>query len=157
MSKSLNRVVAALKQVGVETSPLEMKGETKTAQQAADEQSCHLDQIAKSVILRKISDDTCILFITAGGHQVDIARASTIVGEELGKADAALIRKQTGFAIGGVAPLGHLNPITAFMDPRLLEFDVVYGAAGTPRHIFPISPTNLQKISHAQVAVFTSQ
>ncbi|MEO0930973.1 MAG: YbaK/EbsC family protein, partial [Pseudomonadota bacterium] len=95
-----------------------------------------------------------ILFITAGGNQVDAAKASAVAGEPLGKADAALIRAQTGFAIGGVAPVGHLNPIRAFIDPRLLEFDEIFAAAGTPQHIFPIAPNDLQKISYAQSADF---
>lgn len=156
MSKSLKRVIAALESAGIDSKPIEMNGETRTAQQAADEQGCHLDQIAKSVIFRAEVDDRCVLFLTAGGNQVDAKLASDCAGSVLGKADAALIRAQTGFAIGGVSPVGHLNPISAYMDPRLLEFDVIYAAAGTPRHIFPISPTELQKISDAQVFDFTS-
>jgi prolyl-tRNA editing enzyme YbaK/EbsC (Cys-tRNA(Pro) deacylase) len=78
-----------------------------------------------------------ILFITAGGNRVDPVKASIVEGEPLGKADAALIRAQTGFAVGGVALIGHLHPITAFFDPRLMEFDMIYAAASTPRHMFP--------------------
>ena len=81
-----------------------------------------------------------MLFLTAGGNRVDADKAAALAGEPLGKADAALIRAQTGFAIGGVAPVGHLNPIRAFLDPRLTEFDVVWAAAGTPRHVFPMDP-----------------
>ena len=84
-----------------------------------------------------------------------VAKASAVAGGPLGKADAGLIRAQTGFAIGGVAPIGHLTPIRAWFDPRLLEFDLVYAAAGTPRHIFPIAPRLLQRLSGAAVAAFT--
>jgi prolyl-tRNA editing enzyme YbaK/EbsC (Cys-tRNA(Pro) deacylase) len=80
-----------------------------------------------------------------------------VAGEALGKADAALIRAQTGFAIGGVAPVGHLNPIRAFFDPRLSDFDEIYAAAGTPRHIFPIPPSALSEISGAELSDFTTQ
>jgi prolyl-tRNA editing enzyme YbaK/EbsC (Cys-tRNA(Pro) deacylase) len=73
----------------------------------------------------------------------------------LGKADAGLIRAQTGFAIGGVAPIGHLTPPRAWFDSRLLEFDVVFAAAGTPRHVFSISPNHLLKLSGAETATFT--
>ncbi|WP_224823599.1 YbaK/EbsC family protein [Cognatishimia sp. MH4019] len=155
MSKSLKRVKTALAEAGVETEVLEL-GDCRTAQQAADAAGCLLDQIAKSIIFRGLESDRAILFLTAGGNQVDDAKASTIAGEPLGKADAALIRAQTGFAIGGVSPVGHLSPIRAFLDPRLLEFEVVYAAAGTPRHVFPIKSAVLQRITGAQVAEFTS-
>lgn len=156
MSKSLKRVIAALRASGLDAEPLEMPGETRTAQQAADAAGCHIDQIAKSVILRDLHRDVCFLFITAGGNQVDAELAAQIAGVPLGKADAGLIRKHTGFAIGGVSPIGHISPIEAFMDPRLLDFDLVYGAAGTPRHIFPINPTRLIDITAARVGHFTA-
>ena len=133
---------------------MEMPGGTRTAQDADDAADCDLDQIAKSIIFRGETSGEAILFITAGGNTVDAALASKIVNEPLGKADASLIRKQTGFAIGGVAPIGHLNPIRAFWDARLSDFDQVYAAAGTPRHIFPIDPAILIKISGALPAVF---
>jgi prolyl-tRNA editing enzyme YbaK/EbsC (Cys-tRNA(Pro) deacylase) len=157
MSKSLKRVIRALTEAGLNITPLELGPETRTAQQAADAAGCHLDQIAKSVIFAGQESGQAILFITAGGNQVDSAKASAVAGEALGKADAALIRAQTGFAIGGVAPVGHLNPIRAFFDPRLSEFDEVYAAAGTPRHIFPVSPQVLLEISAAQPSDFTTE
>ena len=155
MSKSLKRVVRALSEAGLDITPLEMPGETRTAQQAADAAGCALDQIAKSIIFGGQTSGEAILFITAGGNQVDADKASAVAGEPLGKADAALIRAQTGFAIGGVSPVGHLNPIRAFWDPRLSAFDVVYAAAGTPRHIFPIAPPTLLRLSGASAANFT--
>ena len=157
MSKSLRRVIAALDAAGLSIAPLELGPETRTAQQAADAAGCHLDQIAKSVIFAGVESGEAVLFITAGGNQVDPAKASLCAGEALGKADAALIRSQTGFAIGGVSPVGHLHPIRSFFDSRLLDFGVVYAAAGTPRHIFPISPADLQRISASQVSDFILQ
>ncbi len=156
MSKSLKRVKAALDALGIDTEVMEMSGETRTAQQAADEAGCALDQIAKSVIFRGEDSGEAVLFLTAGGNHVDAGLASDAAGEPLGKADAALIRAQTGFAIGGVSPVGHLNPIRAFMDPRLLDFVVVYAAAGTPRHIFPIAPEVLREVTAAEVIEFVS-
>ncbi|MEM8536819.1 MAG: YbaK/EbsC family protein [Pseudomonadota bacterium] len=155
MSKSLKRVVKALAEAGLNITPLELGPETRTAGQAADAAGCAVDQIAKSVIFAGQNSGHARLFITAGGNQVDPAKASALAGEPLGKADAALIRAQTGFAIGGVAPVGHLSPISAFIDPRLLAFTTIYAAAGTPRHIFPINPQQLVGISKAQVADFT--
>ena len=92
---------------------------------------------------------------TAGGNRVDTDRAAALAGEPLGKADAALVRAQTGFAIGGVSPVGHLSPIRAWMDPRLTAFDVVWAAAGTPHHVFPASPQALLKLTGATLAEFT--
>lgn len=154
MSKSLKRVTQALADAGLDITPIEMSAETRTAQQAADAAGCHLDQIAKSVIFAGQISGAAILFITAGGNQVDSTKATTAAAEPLGKADASLIRTQTGFAIGGVAPIGHLSPIRAFIDPRLLEFEEIFAAAGTPRHIFPIKPETLLEISKAQATDF---
>ncbi len=156
MSKSLKRVRAALEAANIAVEIVETGADTRTAQQAADVAGCHLDQIAKSIIFRGLDSDQAILFLTAGGNRVDDAKASAVAGEPLGKADAALIRAQTGFAIGGVAPVGHLNPIRAFCDPRLTEFDVVWAAAGTPQHIFAIAPDQLLALSGAQTADFTA-
>ena len=156
MSKSLKRVIAALAAAGHADTVIEMDALTKTAQQAADAVGCKLDQIAKSVIYRGLDSGTALLFLTAGGNRVDDAKASALAGEALGKADAVLIRSQTGFAIGGVSPVGHLNPIRAFADRRLTDFAVVYAAAGTPRHLFPMDPLTLCEISQAQISDFTS-
>lgn len=156
MSKSLKRVAAALNAAGIEAKILEMPAETRTARQAADAAGCALDQILKSIIFRGEVSNAAILFMTAGGNQVDGAKASALAGEPLGKADADLIRSQTGFAIGGVAPVGHITPIRAFFDPRLMDFAVIWAAAGTPRHIFAANPSEIQKISNAQVSDFIS-
>lgn len=155
MSKSLKRVRMALSDAGVTADIMEMPGETRTAAQAAAEAGCQIDQILKSVIFRGLASNRAILFMTAGGNSVDDAKASALAGEPLGKADAALIREQTGFAIGGVAPVGHLNPVRSFMDPRLLDFSEIWAAAGTPRHIFCIHPAEIQRILGPQVADFT--
>lgn len=154
MSKSLKRVVRALAELGIDTEIKEL-GLARTAQQAADVAGCALDQIAKSMIFRGETSNEAILFLTAGGNLVDEAKASAVAGEPLGKADAALIRAQTGFAIGGVAPVGHLNPIRAFVDPRLMEFSEIWAAAGTPHHIFPLDPADLPRMTGAQPADFT--
>lgn len=155
MSKSLKRVRAALEAAGVDVDVLEMADGTRTAADAAMAAGCHIDQIAKSIIFRDETSGEAVLFVTAGGNLVDASKASAVAGEPLGKADAALIRSQTGFAIGGVAPVGHLSPIRAWYDPRLLEFDVVYAAAGTPRHIFAIAPQVLVDLADAERADFT--
>ncbi len=155
MSKSMKRVIRALEAAGIETEIVEL-GQAKTAQQAADGVGCEIDQIAKSIIFAGVDSGAALLFLTAGGNMVDADKASAVAGEALTKADAALIRAQTGFAIGGVAPVGHLNPIRAWIDPRLLEFDVIWAAAGTPHHVFSLKSAVLPEISGAQAADFTT-
>jgi prolyl-tRNA editing enzyme YbaK/EbsC (Cys-tRNA(Pro) deacylase) len=155
MSKSMKRVARVLAEAGLSAEIQEMPDSTRTAAEAAAAVGCEIDQIAKSIIFRAEAHGTAVLFITAGGNRVDDARASALAGESLGKADAGLIRAQTGFVIGGVAPVGHLNPIRAWFDPRLLEFDTVWAAAGTPRHVFAIAPGELLRLSGAESASFT--
>ena len=154
MSKSLKRVMRALEEAGVDTEIREV-GQSRTAQEAADAVGCHIDQIAKSIIFRGENSGEAVLFLTAGGNQVCAEKATALAGEPLGKADAGLIRAQTGFAIGGVAPVVHLTPIRAWCDPRLTTFDTVWAAGGTPRHVFALSPTDLLRISGAQISDFT--
>lgn len=96
-----------------------------------------------------------MLFLTAGGNRVDPAAAAALVGAPLAKADAAGVRTHTGFAIGGVSPLGHLRPIETWLDPRLLDFAIVWAAAGTPRHVFSIDPRALVAALNPGVAEFT--
>lgn len=156
MSKSLKRVIAALEAAGLPAEVLEMDAETRTAEQAAAAAGCALDQIVKSIVFRGVASGHVRLFLTAGGNRVDPARASALAGEDLGKADAALVRAETGFAIGGVAPVGLTSLVPTFLDPRLLEFDRVWAAGGTPRHIFAIAPHDLQRVTGARSAAFTA-
>ncbi len=155
MSKSLKRVTRALQDAGLPADIQEL-GLARTAAQAAEVAGCAVDQIAKSMIFRGETSGEAILFLTAGGNQVDVTKASVVAGEPLGRADAALVRAQTGFAIGGVSPVGHLSPIRAFLDPRLADFTQIWAAAGTPHHIFPITPVDLQRVTAAQTADFTA-
>lgn len=155
MSKSLARVEAALRDAGIVPDVREM-GDTRTAADAAAAVGCDIDQIAKSIIFRGEDSGHVVLFLTAGANRVDPERATALAGQRLGKADAALIRNETGFAIGGVAPVGHLRHIDAWMDPRLTEFDTVWAAAGTPRHVFAIEPQSLLRLTGATLANFTA-
>lgn len=155
MSKSLKRVENALKSSGVEVDIITTGAETRTAEQAAQAAGCTVDQIAKSIIFRGETSGEVVLFVTAGGNRVSADKASAVAGEALGKADATLIRAVTGFAIGGVAPLGHLNAVRSYLDPRLMDFTQIWAAAGTPQHIFAIAPGDLHRITGATLADFT--
>ncbi|MFT4715503.1 MAG: prolyl-tRNA editing enzyme YbaK/EbsC (Cys-tRNA(Pro) deacylase) [Paracoccaceae bacterium] len=155
MGKSLKRVKAHIAALGLDLTILEVTVPTNTAQQAADALGCGVDQIVKSVIFCGAHTGKAILFLTSGSNRVDVEAASALAGQPLGKADAALIRAQTGFAIGGVSPFGHLNQIQTFMDRHLLDHGILWAAAGTPHHMFDISPNVLADKTNAQVANFT--
>lgn len=156
MSKSVKRVRAALQAAGLAAEILEMTEGTRTAEDAARAAGCAVDQIVKSIIFRGEGTGHVVLFLTAGGNRVSAEKASAVAGQRLGKADADLIRAETGFAIGGVAPLGHLSPVRSYFDPRLLDFPTVWAAAGTPRHIFAAAPEALLAATGATVADFTA-
>lgn len=155
MSKSLKRVTAAIEALNLNTKVVEV-GQARTAAEAAQSLGCSVAQIANSIIFLGLDTGQVQLFLTSGANRVDVEKASRVAGEPLGKADAAVIRAQTGFAIGGVAPLGHTSPTPAWFDPHLMTFDKIYAAAGTPRHLFGLAPPIMQQISQAQLADFTS-
>ncbi len=155
MSKSLKRVEAEAKALGLSIEIIREDVKTTTAQMAADARGCGVDQIVKSILFREAGSERHVLFMTAGGNRVSQAKAEAACGHGLVRADAASIRAYTGFAIGGVSPLGHLNNVAKFMDPRLLEFPLIWAAAGTPNHVFAIDPALLAKATEAQVIDFT--
>ena len=109
----------------------------------------------KSIVFRATGSDRHVLFLTAGGNRVSPGRAAALAGVALEKADAASIRAHTGFAIGGVAPLGHLRAIETWLDPKLLAYPAVWAAAGTPHHVFSVAPAALAAATGATVADFT--
>lgn len=151
MSKSRKRVEAEAKALGLNIEIIETPSGTHTAQMAAGFVGCDVAQIAKSVVMRQA--ESVVLFVTSGAHRVDLDKASKLAGA-IDKADAALIREVTGFAIGGVSPLGSLTPIRKFFDQNLLAFDKIYAAAGTPNSLFEIEPSVLQKAIQAEIGDF---
>lgn len=154
MSKSLKRVRAALTASGAEDTTQETPL-ARTAADAANALGCEIDQIAKSIILQGSESGQVFLFITAGGRQVDLPRASALAQEPLGKADAAAVRSQTGFAIGGVSPIGHVTDTRKWFDKSLMRFDIIWAAAGTPHHVFSMKPQDMLGLSSAEPADFT--
>ncbi|MCB1362470.1 MAG: YbaK/EbsC family protein [Rhodobacter sp.] len=153
MSKSLKRVAEAIAQAGLDAEILN-PGPSRTADEAAAACGCGLDQIVKSLIFQG-PGGAIYLFLTAGGNRLDPDKASALAGETLERADANTVRAVTGFAIGGVAPLGHLTAPVIFADPRLRDFPVVFAAAGTPNHVFSVEPGALIAACGAREAAFT--
>jgi prolyl-tRNA editing enzyme YbaK/EbsC (Cys-tRNA(Pro) deacylase) len=155
-SASVDRVLADAERLGLDIEVVQLDAGTRTAEDAARACGCAVDQIIKSIVFRVAGGDRHVLFLTAGGNRVHPGKAAALVGAPLEKADAASIRAHTGFAIGGVSPLGHLTPIDTWLDPKILGFDVIWAAAGTPNHVFPIAPGALRDALGPVVADFTA-
>lgn len=154
-SASVARVLADADRLGLDIAVVQLDAGTRTAEDAARACGCEVDQIIKSIVFRVAGGERHVLFLTAGGNRVDPGKAAALVGAPLEKADAASIRAHTGFAIGGVSPLGHLTPIDTWLDPTILGFDVIWAAAGTPNHVFSIAPGALCAALDPVVADFT--
>ncbi len=139
---------------GLDVEVVEYPAETRTAVQAADAVGCKVDQIVKSMVFD--ADGELVLALTSGANQVDADRLAALAGvASCARADPNEVRSVTGFAIGGVAPIGHLNRIRTWIDPHLLAFDEVWAAAGSPRHVFPVDPSTLASLTDAEPAAFT--
>ena len=122
---------------------------TRTAEDAAAAIGCQVAQIAKSVIFRAASSDRPVLVIAAGHNRVDEKKIAALLGEGIKRADAAFVRDKTGFAIGGVAPVGHLVEPVAYLDRDLESHDEIWAAAGTPNTVFRLTPGQLQSLTGA--------
>ena len=148
---SVRRVQAALAAAGIEAEILVTEDATPSSQAAANKHGCDVAQIAKSVIFRGLESDRVVLVIASGANRVDEARVVAEIGEPIGRADAAFVKRRTGFSIGGVAPIGHLSPPVTLFDLSLLEFDVIYPAAGHPHTGFGIEPGALARAASARI------
>jgi prolyl-tRNA editing enzyme YbaK/EbsC (Cys-tRNA(Pro) deacylase) len=144
-------VQEALAALGVETSIVYLEHAARTSAEAAAAVGCRVDQIAKSLLFRLGDSGRPLLVIASGANRVDEARVGRLVGEPLGKADAEFVRTHTGFAIGGVAPVGHPAPLTALIDEHLLTWDRVWAAGGHPHTVFPLAPADLVRITGGRV------
>ncbi|MHA3913352.1 YbaK/EbsC family protein [Halovulum sp. GXIMD14793] len=154
MSKSLARVIADAEARGISIEPVKLETGTLTAAQAAEATGTTVAQIIKSVVLRATDDAEHGLFLTAGHNRVDLKKAGDLFGKTVEMGDATSIREVTGFAIGGVSPFGHKTSLRTFMEPAILTFDEVWAAAGTPHHVFRITPDVLRDALDPVVADF---
>ncbi len=144
---SVERVRAALLAAGHEDTVTVFRAGTRTAADAAAAVGCTVAQIAKSIVFR--AGSRAAVVITSGANRVDPARAEAALGVRLARADADWVRETTGFAIGGVAPVGHLSPPLMLLDTDLLALDPIWAAAGSPRHVFRTTAAELARITGA--------
>jgi prolyl-tRNA editing enzyme YbaK/EbsC (Cys-tRNA(Pro) deacylase) len=140
-----------LEALGLPCRVVELPASTRTAQEAADAVGCAVGQIVKSLVFRGARTDKPILVVASGANRVNEARLGELAGEPIAKADVAFVRAHTGFAIGGVAPLGHPAPIETYIDADLLEYAEIWAAAGTPNAVFALSPADLRTMTGGQV------
>lgn len=155
-SDSTKRVQSALESHGVTTRVEEMPGSTRTAQDAADAVGCEVGQIVKSLVFAT-EDGDLVLALTSGSNRVDAARLADLVGKPVGMADPNVVREATGFAIGGVPPVGLTVSVPVYVDEDLLQYETIWAAAGTPRSVFAIEPEALVQITAGQVADFVER
>jgi prolyl-tRNA editing enzyme YbaK/EbsC (Cys-tRNA(Pro) deacylase) len=151
LSASAQRVQDALTALGLPCRVVELPASTRTAQEAGDAVGCTVGQIVKSLVFRGARTDAPILVVASGANRVNETRLSELAGEPIAKADAAFVRAHTGFAIGGVAPLGHPAPLTTYIDADLLQYAEIWAAAGTPNAVFALTPADLQTMTNGRV------
>jgi prolyl-tRNA editing enzyme YbaK/EbsC (Cys-tRNA(Pro) deacylase) len=147
LSPSAQKIQDLLKELGYEYTVIEHAESTRTAQEAADRASCELGQIVKSLIFRGKTSGKPILVLTSGANRVDEKRITEYAGEPIGRADADFVRAVTGFAIGGVPPIGHAQAMETYLDEDFLQYPTIWAAAGTPNAIFELTTTDLQKMT----------
>ena len=147
---SVARVRAALLAAGHADTISAFPAGTRTAADAAEAVGCTVAQIAKSIVFR--AGDRAVVVIASGANRVDAAKVAAVLGVAVRRADADFIRDQTGFAIGGVAPVGHLAPPLMVFDRDLLALHPIYAAAGSPSHVFRTEAEMLVRITGAPVA-----
>ena len=151
LSPSAQKVQDTLTSLGFEYTVVEHAGSTRTAQEAADRAGCELGQIVKSLIFKGRTSGKPILVLTSGANRVDEKRISEYAGEAITRPDADFVRAVTGFAIGGVPPIGHIQHMETYIDEDFLQYETIWAAAGTPNAIFELETGDLQKMTDGRV------
>jgi prolyl-tRNA editing enzyme YbaK/EbsC (Cys-tRNA(Pro) deacylase) len=139
----IKRVEAAAGALGLQITVRNMPQSTRTAVDAATACGCNIAEIVKSLVFEDTSDGRLVLLLVSGSHNVNLVGISENYGLELKRAEISRVHAETGFAIGGVAPIGHLKPLRTFIDKTLLAFDAVWAAAGGPQAVFQVDPRRL--------------
>jgi prolyl-tRNA editing enzyme YbaK/EbsC (Cys-tRNA(Pro) deacylase) len=151
LPESARRVQQALTSAGISAQVLDLPQSTRTANEAAVAVGCRVEQIAKSLVFRRTDSDRPVLIIASGSNRVDEKLVASHLSASIVKADADFVRATTGFAIGGVPPLGHDRPVETLIDEDLLRLDTIWAAAGTPHALFAISPHELVRATGGRV------
>jgi prolyl-tRNA editing enzyme YbaK/EbsC (Cys-tRNA(Pro) deacylase) len=151
MHPSTQKVFAALREAGYQGEVLELQESTRTAVEAAAAAGCELGQIVKSLVFVLEPSGEPVLLLVSGENRVHEKHVGKLLGGKLKRADADFVREATGYAIGGIPPIGHINPIKTYLDEDLQQYKLVWGAAGTPHAIFEIPMDELLRITNCEI------
>jgi prolyl-tRNA editing enzyme YbaK/EbsC (Cys-tRNA(Pro) deacylase) len=146
------RVQAALAAAGSQATVIALPDSARTAEEAAGAVGCPVGAIVKSLVFRGAASGALWLILASGANRVHEKRLGRLLGDPLARADADTVRAATGYAIGGVPPLGHATALPAVMDEALFAFDAVWAAAGTPHCVFRATPQEIARLTGARVA-----
>ena len=150
MSESAKRLQDYLIGKGFSFEVKELAGSTRTAQDAAERVGCDVGQIAKSLIFKEKKSGRLILVIASGANRVDVKKIEQSTGLKLGMADGKYVKEKVGFAIGGVPPAGHNEPLETLLDPDLKKHEEIWAAAGTPSSLFRLKPDDLVPLTNGR-------
>jgi len=148
---SAQRVQDILQSRGFAFQVVELAASTRTAKEAATAIGCSVAQIVKSLIFRTSITHKPLLVVVSGANRVDERVLAALVGEPIEKPDAEFVRERTGFAVGGVAPVGHTESLETFIDKDLLQFETIWAAAGTPFAVFQLTPSDLVTLTGGKI------
>lgn len=149
---SARRVQGALAKKGFDFEVKFMPASTRTSAEAAAAVGCQVGQIAKSLVFRAVTSNRPVLVIASGENRVDEKKVEALLGEKIGRADPNFVRERTGFAIGGVSPVGHKEPPLVLIDRDLMKFPEIWAAAGSPNAVFRLAPADLAPLTGGKIA-----
>ncbi len=151
LKSSAQKVQKALQARGLNCEVVQMQKTTRTAKDAAQAVGCEVGQIVKSLIFKGKQSHKPILVVASGVNRVNEKTLAQQISEPVKMADPEFVREKTGFAIGGVPPVGHLNPLIILIDEDLLQYEEIWAAAGTPHAVFKLTPAELKMITDGTV------
>ena len=151
LPRSARRVRDALLALELPADIHRLTDSTRTAPEAAAAVGCELGAIVKSLVFRGTDTHTPVLALVSGDNRADEAKLEATIGERVERPDAAYVREVTGYAIGGIPPVGHPAPVRTVLDEDLFRFDTVWAAAGHPHAVFPIAPDTLAAATGAAI------
>jgi Cys-tRNA(Pro) deacylase len=151
LKSSAQRVQDILAQFNLDLKVVQFKESTRTSQEAADAIGCQVGQITKTLIFKGKKTGKPICVIASGKNRVDEKKVEQLIGEAIEKPDANYVEQHTGFAIGGVSPVGYTFEINPLIDEDLMQYAEIWAAAGTPNAVFRLVPQDLLKNTQGRV------
>jgi prolyl-tRNA editing enzyme YbaK/EbsC (Cys-tRNA(Pro) deacylase) len=152
LKPSARRVQDALSAAGFTNAVVELPDSARTAVDAAAAVGCDVGQIVKSLLFEAVPSGRAVLVAASGSHRVDEQAVAAVLGERIVRASPDFVRARTGFAIGGVPPIGHAQPVVTVVDEALLAYDRIWAAAGHPHAVFALTPAELVRMTAGTVA-----